>query len=185
MRIFAVCLFFYGVACLFSGSVQAKTWTVDPAQSHLRFIGSQGGEPFDGAFKNFQVTIDLDLAKPETGKIVATIDTTSATAGNKERDDYLPLSDWFDVKKYATAKFESQSLHAATAGCFEAVGSLTIKDVARPLTLPFCLKTEGDHTRATGRVTLVRTDYHLGLGEWSNENFVKYGVDVVVDVVAR
>jgi polyisoprenoid-binding protein YceI len=168
----------------------AKSWTVDYQNSKLGFTGIQGSAPFEGLFKTFTATIDFDPAHPETGKITATIDTGSATAGSSDRDEYLPQPDWFDVKKFPQAQFATTSIHATSpdksgANCYEAAGTLSIKGISKDVTLPFCLKPEGDHMRAQGQLKLMRNDYTVGIGQWANEAYVKHAVDVTIDIAAK
>ncbi|MDX2027399.1 MAG: YceI family protein [Alphaproteobacteria bacterium] len=178
------------LACASPTPSFAKNWTVDYANSRLGFTATQGDKSFEGSFKNFQTTIDFDPAKPEAGKITATIDMISAVAGSAERDSALPQADWFDTKKFPQAQFASTSIKAAgtdksAAQCFEAEGTLTIKGIERKVTLPFCLKPEDDHTRAKGKIVLMRNDFQIGQGQWASEAFVKNAVTVTVDIAAR
>jgi polyisoprenoid-binding protein YceI len=175
------------VSCLFfiATPAFAKTWVIDNSASHLGFIGTQGSAAFNGSFKNFQANIDLDPDHPETGKITATIDIASATAGSSERDSYLPQADWFDTKKFPQAQFVSTSIEKTGDHDYVAKGNLTIKNITQPVTLPFTLIPEGDHWRAKGKVSLMRTDFHIGEHDWSNEDYVKHAVDVVIDLSAK
>ena len=162
----------------------AKEWTVDYADSHLRFIGQEGDTKFTGAFRKFTVAVDFDPDRPEAGKISAVIDTGSATAGNADRDAYLPQADWFYVKKFPQARFVSDSIRKTATG-YAATGNLTIKDNARPVTLNFTLTPEGDHMRVKGQADLVRTDFKVGEGQWQNENYVKFAVTVSIALAAK
>jgi polyisoprenoid-binding protein YceI len=173
--------------------VQASNWVVDYGKSQLGFIGTQGSTSFTGEFKKFQATIDFDPAKPETGKIAATIDMASATAGSDERDSALPGNDWFDTSKFPQAQFATTSIKPdtcpfgtpAAAKCFKADATLTIKGVTKPVALSFYIAPEGDHTRAKGDVKLIRTDFGVGQGQWASEAYVKRAVDVTIDITAR
>lgn len=169
----------------FAPDALAKNWTVDYSNSHLGFIGTQGSASFTGTFKKFTVTIDFDPEKPETGKITATIDMASASAGSDERDSALPQSDWFDTSKFPQAVFTSTSIRKTGDHAYEAVGNLTIKNITKPVTLPFTLTPDGNHMRAQGKAILIRTDFAVGQGQWSNEAFVKHAVDVTVDIAAQ
>lgn len=165
--------------------VFAKDWVIDYSHSSLGFIGNQSGAAFTGGFKRFQTIVDLDPAKPEAGKISATIDVTSITANDSERDSYLPQADWFSFSTFPQAQFISSGIRKTGDQSYVADGTLTIKGIAKPLSLPFTLKPEGDHWRAQGRVTLIRTDFHVGDHDWANEDYVKRAVDVVLDLTAK
>lgn len=173
-------------ALIFATSpAMAKEWTVDYANSHLGFIGTQGTSSFNGEFKKFTSAIDLDPEKSDGGHITANIDMTSASAGSSERDGYLPQTDWFDTKQFPQAQFASTTIRKTGDHTFIADGNLTIKGISKPISLPFTLVQDGDHWRAQGKVTILRQDFHVGLGQWANEQYVKYNVDVTVDIAAK
>jgi len=164
----------------------AKTWVTDYASSHLGFTGKQEDESFNGSFKNFQAMIDFDPAKPESGKITASIDIASATAGSADRDAYLPQKDWFNASLFPKAEFATTAIKAAAKpSCFEADGTLTIKGITKPVTLPFCLTQEGDHMRAKGELILSRKDFNIGTGQWASEALVANSVTVNVYLAAK
>jgi polyisoprenoid-binding protein YceI len=171
---------------VFAAPAFAKTWTVDYADSHIGFIGKQGGESFEGSFKSFTAAIDFDPAHPEEGKITASIDIKGVTAGSSDRDDNMPSSDWFDIAQFPKAEFATTGIRAGSSpSCYEASGALTIKGVSKDVTLPFCLIKEGDHSRARGRLILSRADYGVGVGQWSDEGTVAHAVTVTVDIAAK
>ena len=179
---------------LVTNGALAKPWVVDNARSRLGFTGQQGDETFSGGFRTFRADIDFDPEHPETGKISATIDIASITAGSAERDAYLPQSDWFDTKKFPQALFVSDSitLGALLQPCggsgsrlYEAKGKLTIKNISNPATLPFCLNPEGDHWRAQGDLSINRADFNIGIGQWAGDSLVRQTVKITVDLLAH
>lgn len=181
---------FYTLLCaallITATPASAKTWVTDYAQSSITFAGKQSGEAFEGKFKKFTTNIDFDPATPSKGKITASIDIASAFTGNGDIDGSLPQKEWFDGAQFPKAEFVSTSIApGSTPSCFKAEGNLTIKGVAKPISLPFCMTTEGDHTRAKGEVNLSRSDFNIGSGQWAGENVVARGVTVKLDIAAR
>lgn len=163
-----------------------KNWSVDYSNSHLNFVGTQGSSSsFEGSFRSFKVTLRFDPAHPEQGQINAVINTGSATSGDDERDVYLPQNDWFNIAAFPEAQFISDTILKTGENQFVAQGSLTIKGISHTVKLPFTLKPEADHWRAHGELTLNRTDFNIGQGEWINENYVKHAVQVVVDLSVK
>jgi polyisoprenoid-binding protein YceI len=169
----------------FTEMTQAKDWQVDYAQSKLGFMGEQGSDKFMGGFKKFTAQISLNPDHPEQGKISVTVDTSSAFAGSSDRDEMLPQADWFDVSKFPQAQFTSTAIRKTGDGQYVADATLTIKGVTKNVTLPFTLLAEGDHWRAKGRTILMRNDFSIGQGMFSNENYVKHAVDVGIDIIAK
>ena len=162
----------------------AGEWNIDYAHSRLGFTGLQGTSSFEGTFRTFHVVVDRDPAHPETGTLSATIDTGSITAGSSERDSYLPGADWFNTKAFPEAQFRAVHIHQTGDRTYAAEGTLTIKGVTQTVTLPFTLQQERDHWRASGKFPMLRTDFHIGEGDWSSEDYVKRAVDVVFDIWA-
>lgn len=173
-------------AALLAGaaSAHAATWTVDTARSHLGFTGSQNGTPFKGSFGKFAGTIVLDPASPAAGHADITIDTASASTDDQQKNGAMAGSDWFSVAKFPQAHFVATSFKATGAGAFEAEGTLTIRGMSRPLSLPFTLAITGDTAKADGKVQLIRTDYGVGQGTWATAQYVALEVSVDVAIVA-
>ncbi len=159
----------------------AKThanWIVDKAASSLSFSGEQTGEKFTGSFANFDVAINFNPDDLASAKIVATIDLTSADAGDKDRNGALPGKEWFFVKKFPTAKFETTSLSHKGGNTYLATGQLTIRGTAKTVHLPFTLDIENGEATMQGQLSLNRRDYNIGTGMWKDEDWVKHNVDV-------
>lgn len=164
---------------LLASSAMAKPWAVDAAHSTLTFTGAQAGTPFTGTFGQFTPTIDFDPAAPEKGHIAVTIDMASATiADDHEQNDALPTEDWFFTKQFAQAQFESTAIRAAGPNRYEATGTLTLRGVSKPVTLPFTLTPEGTASRAEGELVLDRRDFALGGKEWADDQWIAYPVTV-------
>jgi polyisoprenoid-binding protein YceI len=167
-----------------SVSARAATWTIDTAKSHLGFKGSENGAAFTGRFAKFSGTIVFDPANPATGHADVTIVTGSATTGDQQKDGALPGSDWFAVAQYPAAHFVATAFKANGPGAYEAIGTLTIRGVTKPMTLPFTLGISGDTAKADGSVALIRTAFGVGQGAWSTAQYVALQVSVSFDIVA-
>ena len=162
----------------------AATWTVDPAKSKVGFSGIQTEQPFAGQFKTYMATIDFDPAKPETGHAVVTIDMASASTGEPQKDEALPGADWFDATKFPKAKFEATKFVAKGGDAYEADGTLTIRDVTKPVVLPFTFTQSGGTAHAVGKVQLIRTAFGVGQGAWATPEYVALEVNVDIDLTA-
>ncbi|MEL6359878.1 MAG: YceI family protein [Pseudomonadota bacterium] len=159
---------------------EATSWKVDKSATQIAFTGTQSGDPFTGEFKAFDIAINFDPDNLEGSSIRATIDTGSGDTGDRQRDKALPGKDWFHTKEYPTAEFVSTEINQAGEGRYEAVGILTIKNIEQPLVLPFDLSIDGDKAEAKATVSLVRSDFQVGLGEFKTGKWV--GLDVGVDI---
>jgi cytochrome b561 len=169
---------------LFALPATAADWSVDTAKSDLGFTGTLSGKGFEGHFKSWQAEISFDPANPAGGHAKVTIDMASAVTGDRQRDNALPESDWFDVKKMPQATFEATGFTAKGGNQFEAAGFLTIRGVKKPVTLPFTLDISGTTAHAKGKLDIVRTDYGVGQGEWTDGAYVALNVGIVFDLTA-
>jgi polyisoprenoid-binding protein YceI len=159
-------------------------WRVLPAKSWLGFTGTMAGVPFDGRFTHWKATISFDPADPGHGHAVVTIDMASAVTGDPQKDRALPQSDWFDAKTFPRATFEALSFRLKDGNSYEAVGTLTIRNVKKQVTMPVTIETTGDSLYAKGQLNLVRTDYGVGQGAWSSAQWVALDVVAAFEVAA-
>lgn len=168
----------------------APAWEMDKSQSSLVFKGSQMGKAFEGQFAAFDAEIHFAPDMLEASSVSVTIQTASIDSGEQERDDTVKGGPWFDVKNFPVATYESSSFHKTDDTHFVSEGTLTIRDVSVPVTLPFTLTiaTDDDSGKKTatmqGAVTLDRSVLKLGRGDWTDPKSVANNVDVAITVVA-
>lgn len=169
-----------------ASSVMPETgnWTLVPSKSHIKFTATQTSDEFTGEFKDFDTTINFEFGKIDEAFVTATIDMSSFEAGDSERNSALPTKDWFYVKQFPKAVFTSDAFTEIGEGNYEAEGMLTIRGVAKPLTLPFFLNIKDGNAIMTGSVSLNRGDYKVGQGAWATDEWVSLDVSVDVKVTA-
>jgi len=173
------------LAALFAaGAANAAEWKIVKGASALTFESALGGAPFTGRFEEFDGVIIFDPDDLAGASISVVVNLASARTGDRQKDAALPGRDWFDAAKFPVATFRSKSLRATGEGTYRALGVLTLKDVSRPTTLDFALKIDGDKARAVGRAVLNRTEFGVGLGEFTGEDWVPHAVTVKFDIAA-
>jgi len=161
----------------------AGNWTVIDADSHLKFTAKQQGNDFTGHFDDFETVINFDPNNLTTASVTTTIDIASISAGDKDRDGALPGKEWFYVKKFPKAVFQSSNFSKTGDDTYEAAGTLSIKGASHPLTLPFNLTITDGIADMTGQVTIDRTLWGLGGRDWSTDEWVSTAV--IIDVKIR
>ncbi len=160
----------------FSAYADAANWRILP-ESALTFRFTQSGSELEGRFERFSAAIELDPAAPENGTISAIIDTTSINTENANRDTLLQSPELFDTGRWPQATFTAEEISRQPDGSYAAKATLTIRDVSRPVTLPFTLDITGNQAVAEGALTILRSDFGIGQGQWA-------GTDIVADPVA-
>jgi polyisoprenoid-binding protein YceI len=143
----------------------APAWTVDKAASKVTFASSFDGGAFTGRFQRWDATIRFDPANLAASSVTATFDMASAVTGDAARDEALPQDDWFAAAKHPKAIFRATSFKALGGGRYQASGTLTIRGVTKPLTLPFSLAITGDTAKMNASVGLNRLAFGVGQGD--------------------
>jgi polyisoprenoid-binding protein YceI len=160
-------------------------WIVDQTSSRLSFTGAVNGEAFSGSFGRWDATIVFDPTDLAHSHVTAFIETSSARTGDQTRDEALPTADWFASEEFPKAVFTSQTIHGVRAGHYVADGTLTIRNMTRPISLPFTLAITGDRANMSGSVSLDRSLFGVGQGQWQSADAVAFKVDVTILINAR
>ena len=160
-------------------------WTVDPAKSSLTWEVSVNGQPVTGKFQAFGALIAFDPADLAHSSAKITMDMTAVKSGDATRDAMLLKPDWYNVLDFPQAVFQTTSFVARGGNKFDAVGTLKLKGVAKPITLPLTIDINGNRAVAKGTVTLKRREFNVGASkEFAGDAPVGLSVKVMVNVTA-
>lgn len=155
-------------------------------KSILKFYAINNDVPVAGEFKDFSAEIKFDAKKLEESSISVKVNTASVFAEYEEVVENLLSSDWLAVEKFPQAVFTSEKIsRMPNSNDYYADGQLQIRDKTMPVTLNFQLKPVGNNMLATGYITLRRTDFGVGQGDWSKDDVVKNEVRVEFRVLAE
>ena len=160
-------------------------WTVDRAHSRLAFSSTVSGKGFTGSFRSWDAVIHFDPKDLAHSDVAATVDMASFVTGNADRDALLPSEDWFWVGHFPKATFVAHGFQPAGAGRYLAAGTLTLRGVAKPLTLPFTLTLNGPTATMNAQVSLNRLAFGVGQGDWQATDTVPAAVTVDVALTAH
>lgn len=123
-----------------------------------------------GHFEDFEGSAHLDGDDPSRSRVLLTIRAQSVQTHNQKRDDHLRDADFFAVDDHPTIAFGSTKVERITGTRFRVTGDLTIRGVARPVTLELRLTGAesdapgGSRVGFTGRATVDRTDWGINWG---------------------
>ncbi len=161
----------------------ASLWVMNEETSTITFHGEQTGNKFSGEFGDFTTEIRFDPNNLAGSSIMATISTASAKTGDRQRDTALPGAEWFASDDYPRAVFTAEEIASTGTNTFEARGSLTLRDITHPVTVPFTLAFEGDNAKAEGELTLIRSDFGVGQGAFADGKWValEVGLSIKID----
>lgn len=147
-------------------------------KSSITFTSKQMGVPENGRFRKFDAQVAIDPAKPEAGRASIEVDLASIDAGSSDADTEVKGKGWFNVAVFPRARFVANSVRAVGGGRYEARGSLTIKGISRDITIPFQIRNEGVGAWLEGGFGLLRLQFKIGEGAWSDTSTVADEVQV-------
>jgi len=122
-----------------STSVQtaaAANYDIDPAHSSAQFkVRHLMISHVKGEFTRLGGSIDFNPAHPGASKVDVTIDATSVSTREEQRDNHLKSADFFDVAKYPNITFKSTKVAADGKDAYKVTGDLTIHGVTKSIVL--------------------------------------------------
>ncbi|MEJ8567492.1 YceI family protein [Elongatibacter sediminis] len=157
-------------------------WRSVATPSRLAFEARYEGAAAPGLFHRFDVCAVFDPRDPVTGTLTVTVDVTSADMDSGDLNQAITEPVWFDSGTHPRARFVSESIEVAENGAFVARGTLRLKGVTRPIDVPFSWQIDGERARLRGALSLQRTEFGIGSGEWSADGPIGHEVNVRYDV---
>lgn len=165
-----------------SNLASAPAWFTLIEASELGFTGSYDEVPFNGVFHRFTPMIRFAPTQLAQSEFDVRIDVTSVDTQSRDRDDALAGSEWFGFKRFSEARFTAKRFEQLGPQQFVAQGILRIRNIERPLALPFTWQTKSRQTsteqaKLSFAITINRLDYDIGTGLWAGETV---GHEVIV-----
>jgi polyisoprenoid-binding protein YceI len=156
----------------------AGNWRIDETQSRLGFQYRAMGAPVEGEFHRYLADIQWDAATPASTRIRLDVDTGSIDAGLPDATSEAAKSEFFDSRRYPWARFVSNTVQPQDKGRYLLQGTLTIKGISHPVSLPIVLRADGPALQLKGTFVLKRLDYGLGQGQWADTSALANEVPV-------
>ena len=164
-----------------AGQAAAADYVQAPG-STLVFASNYQGETFTGRFGSFTTTMSFDPKQLATSKLDVAIQLAGTQTGNKDRDDTLVSADFFNVGKFAQARYTATKFRALGGNQYAADGTLTLRGASKPVTLTFTW-TPGAQPVLTGKATVKRLDFGVGGGDWADTTLIPDAIAISTRVV--
>jgi polyisoprenoid-binding protein YceI len=182
-------LFVLAMVALAAGpAMAADTLVIDRGHSEAGFQVRHLFTNVRGRFGTFEGTIVMDPAKPEASSVAFTIDASSIDTDNTDRDKHLRSPDFFDVANHPSITFTSQSIRSTGKDRYAVTGTLTMRGVAKTITLPVSYLGAGKDPWGNERagfstaITLNRKDYGINWNKSLDNGGLLLGDDVAVTI---
>lgn len=150
-----------GSAVAFAAATQ---WQVKPAAYSITF-DTRGAS---GVIKGLKGTVAFDEHNLPASGFAVSVDVNTLDTGNSLKNRHAKADGFFDVAHYPLIRFTSGKVEKTATG-FTSTGLLQLKDVSRPVTIPFTFEpAAGEAGTFKGHFSINREDFHLhkwGVGE--------------------
>jgi polyisoprenoid-binding protein YceI len=136
---------------------------LSPGNTKITFVGTKKDGRHDGGFKTFSGSIVPIQGELTASKITLDIDTQSLWADNPKLTNHLKSPDFFEVKKYPKATFNSTKIEKKDQGDTTHLisGDLTLHGTTKAITVPAKVTATDNLLSIDSQFTLDRTEYGI------------------------
>ncbi len=112
------------------------TYQIDPAHSSAQFtVRHMMISNVRGGFRSVKGTVIYDSDEPTASSVAASIDASTISTLDDQRDGHLKSPDFLDVAKYPEIIFKSTKVEPDGDGEYKVTGELTLHGVTKPVVL--------------------------------------------------
>ena len=163
---------------------EISSWAIQRGSS-LRFRTTWSGEAIAGGFSQFSGSIVFSPDALDQSNVTITVEAGSVFSGDSSRDETLKGDDFFATGANRSAVFRADRFRKTGPDRYVAQGTLRIKGMTAPLSIPFSLKIAGDEATMQGSATIDRLVYKIGEGDYASTAEIPAAVAVDILVKAR
>lgn len=118
-----------------SSTASTITWKLDPAHSRAEFkVKHMMISHVKGSFSGLSGTLVEDPADPTRSRVEASVDISTVSTGDAQRDAHLKSADFFHHEQHPTMSFQSTSVEKKGDGEYAVTGDLTLHGVTKAVT---------------------------------------------------
>jgi polyisoprenoid-binding protein YceI len=143
-----------------SADAQQKLTPVD-AESKVKFVIKNFAINTEGQLSGLKGQIIFDKKKPANSSFDVTVEVSTINTDNKKRDNHLQAADFFDAARYPAIRISGKPL-LVKGNAYILKGNLTIKDVTKPIEIPFTLTPRVRGFFFEGAFSINRLDFNVG-----------------------
>jgi polyisoprenoid-binding protein YceI len=176
-----LCLATFGVAFAEPVPVNKGVATISAANARITFVGTHSGDkpdPRTGGFAKFTGKVTVDPATKALTAVNADIDTTSLFTPIQKLTDHLKTADFFEVREYPTAKFESTKVTPGKDGAATVTGKLTLHGKTQEISFPATTTITAEGVTLKSEFTINRSEFGMTYGAGKVEDKVSLMVVV-------
>ena len=135
---------------------------ISSLNSKIEFTGSKVTGKHEGGFRSFKGSIDLVDENPELSRVSVEIDMASVFTDTDKLTAHLQTGDFFEVKEFPRAVFESTKIARNPDGgenAYSVTGDLELRGVRKSVTFPAAIAVNGDEVSVNAEFAINRKDF--------------------------
>lgn len=162
-----------------------QTLALSPENTKIQFVGTHvpgDPNPRTGVFGKFTGRAEVDSASKSLKSVAVEIETESLSTSIEKLDNHLRSEDFFDVREYPQARFESTRVVPVEGkpGEYTVTGNLTLLKETREITIPATISFDNSLS-LKGKVTIDRTQF--GMNRLTDR--VHKDVEITVEIAEK
>ena len=157
-------------------NLQKGSYQIDPAHTSVLFkINHMGMSTFVGRFNELEASLEFDPAHMENAKLTALIKISSIDVNNKDLEETLKGSSWFEAEKYPQALFKTETVVMLNDTHAKFNGNLTLHGVTAPIVLNVVFNGAGNN--------MLSGKYTLGFTATTRFKRSQFGIDYLIPAI--
>lgn len=176
---------------LFNANAKMEKFLFDEYHTNVTWSADHFGfsRP-NGKFTKVTGFIMLDEQNPKTSSVNLTIDTSSIITGIPSFDKHLKSEDFFNVRKFQNATFESTKVKVYRGNRAKIYGNFTLLGITKPIILEAKVNKIGVHpftnkrtVGLSGETTIKRSEFGMvyALGGVSDDVKIQFEIEAFVE----
>jgi polyisoprenoid-binding protein YceI len=167
---------------------QSTKWTIDKVHTNVNFsVTHLVVSDVEGSFKSFDGSMEASKPDFSDALISFTVDVSSLSTDNENRDKHLKSDDFFNAEKFPQMKFVSTAFQPQGSNKYKLMGNLTIRDVTKPVSFDVTYGGQvsamgSTHTGFKAKTTINRLDYNLKWDKTTEAGGLVVGHDVDITI---
>ena len=150
-------------------AVSGSSATLSPDNTKIQFVGTHSPpkqpDPRTGGFAKFKGKAEVDAATKSLKSVSVEIDTASLfTEIGEKLTNHLKSPDFFEVKAYPKATFESTKVTAGEKGKAIITGKLSLHGVTKEISFPATVEVGEKGLTLTSEFSIDRTQFGMTYG---------------------
>lgn len=163
-----------------AATISGDTATLSPENTRIQFVCAHVGpkpDPRTGHFAKFSGKAQIDAATKTLKSVSVEIDTNSLTTEFDKLTTHLKSPDFFEVRQYPTAKFESTKITPGQ-GQAQITGKLTLHGKTNEISFPATVAVTPSGLTLQSEFNIDRSQFGMNFGPDKVESKVALSVTI-------